>query len=29
MIHIDLDSPRVSQHEGEALFLPHGGNTNS
>jgi hypothetical protein len=21
--------PRVSQHEGEALFLPHGGNTNS
>lgn len=25
MIHIDLDSPRVSQHEGEPIFLPHGG----
>ena len=25
MIHIDLDSPRVSKLEGEPLFLPHGG----
>ncbi len=25
MIHIDLDSPRVSQTEGEPIFLPHGG----
>ncbi|WP_445776301.1 SapC family protein [Shewanella sp.] len=27
VIHIDLDHPRVSQTEGEALFLPYGGNT--
>ncbi|MBI1365439.1 MAG: peptide ABC transporter permease [Alphaproteobacteria bacterium] len=27
MIHIDLDHPRVSEREGEALFLPHGGNS--
>lgn len=27
MIHIDLDSPRVSRTEGEPVFLPHGGNT--
>lgn len=25
MIHIDLDSPRIGQAEGEAIFLPHGG----
>lgn len=25
-INIDLDDPRVSETEGEALFLPHGGN---
>jgi hypothetical protein len=27
MMHIDLDSPRVSMAEGEAVFLPHGGNS--
>lgn len=28
MIHVDLDHPRISHgEEGEALFLPHGGNT--
>ena len=27
MIHIDLDSPRVSKTEGEAIFMPHGGMT--
>lgn len=27
MIQVDLDSPRVSRHEGEPVFLPHGGNT--
>ena len=27
MIHVDLDSPRVSKLEGEAVFLPHGGST--
>ncbi|MDD8057567.1 SapC family protein [Shewanella metallivivens] len=27
VIHIDLDHPRVSQTEGESLFLPYGGNT--
>jgi hypothetical protein len=27
MIHIDLDHPRVSQSEGEAVFLEHGGNS--
>ncbi|WP_288378508.1 SapC family protein [uncultured Massilia sp.] len=25
MIHVDLDNPRVSNVEGEAVFLPHGG----
>ncbi|QOY94721.1 SapC family protein [Massilia sp. UMI-21] len=25
MIHIDLDSPRISKTEGEPIFLPHGG----
>jgi hypothetical protein len=27
LIHIDMDSPRVSSTEGEPLFLPHGGTT--
>ena len=27
VIHVDLDSPRVSQTEGEPVFLPQGGNT--
>jgi hypothetical protein len=27
MMHVDLDSPRVSRTTGEPLFLPHGGNT--
>ncbi len=27
VVHIDLQSPRLSTHEGEALFLPHGGST--
>jgi hypothetical protein len=27
MLHIDLDNPRVHKEQGEALFLPHGGNT--
>jgi hypothetical protein len=27
MMHVDLDSPRISRTEGEALFLEHGGNT--
>ncbi len=27
MIHIDLDSPRISKSEGEPLFLAHGGMT--
>jgi len=27
VIHIDLDSPRVSRTEGERLFLDHGGNS--
>lgn len=27
VIHVDLDSPRISATEGEAVFLPHGGNT--
>jgi len=27
MIHVDLDSPRVSRTEGEPVFLPEGGNT--
>jgi hypothetical protein len=25
VIHVDLDSPRISRTEGEAVFLPHGG----
>lgn len=27
VIHIDLDSPRVSRSEGDRVFLEHGGNT--
>jgi len=27
MIHIDMDSPRLSESEGEAIFLEHGGNS--
>jgi hypothetical protein len=27
VIHVDLDHPRVSQAEGEPVFLPHGGNS--
>lgn len=27
VIHVDLDNPRVSFTEGEAVFLPHGGNS--
>ena len=27
VIHIDMDSPRVSNEEGEAVFLEHGGQT--
>lgn len=27
MVHIDLDSPRVSRSDGEAVFMPHGGNS--
>ena len=27
MVHIDLDHPRASRSEGEAVFLPHGGNS--
>ncbi len=27
MIHVDLDSPRISRREGEAVFLPYGGMT--
>jgi hypothetical protein len=27
MVNIDLDHPRVSQFDGEQIFLPHGGNT--
>ena len=27
MVHIDLDSPRVTDSGGEAVFLPHGGST--
>jgi len=27
MMHVDLDSPRISRTEGEPVFLPHGGNT--
>lgn len=27
LVHIDMDSPRISTVEGEAVFLPHGGST--
>ncbi|MFC4347803.1 SapC family protein [Kordiimonas lipolytica] len=27
VIHVDMDSPRVSQSEGQPVFLPQGGNT--
>jgi hypothetical protein len=27
VIHVDLDHPRISRTEGEAVFLPQGGNT--
>ncbi len=27
VIHVDIDSPRISQTEGEPLFTPQGGNT--
>ncbi len=27
LVHIDLDSPRLSRTEGEPLFLPHGGSS--
>jgi len=27
MVHVDLDSPRLSREQGEPLFLPQGGNT--
>jgi hypothetical protein len=27
LVHVDLDSPRVSRTEGEPVFLPHGGST--
>jgi hypothetical protein len=27
MMHVDMDSPRVSASEGEAVFLPHGGSS--
>jgi len=27
MVHVDLDSPRVSRTTGEPVFLPHGGST--
>lgn len=27
VIHVDLDSPRISKSEGEAIFLEHGGNS--
>ncbi|WP_417451325.1 SapC family protein [Kordiimonas sp.] len=27
VIHVDMDSPRVSEAEGEPVFLEHGGNT--
>lgn len=26
-IHVDLDHPRISEQEGEPVFLPHGGNS--
>jgi len=27
VIHVDLDHPRISEVEGESIFLPHGGNS--
>jgi hypothetical protein len=27
VVHVDMDSPRISQSEGERVFLEHGGNT--
>ena len=27
LVHVDLDSPRLSRTEGDLLFLPHGGQT--
>ena len=27
VIHVDMDDPRLSETEGEPVFLPHGGNT--
>lgn len=27
LLHVDLDSPRINQTEGEAVFLPYGGNS--
>jgi hypothetical protein len=27
MVHLDMDSPRISYTEGEPVFLPHGGST--
>ena len=27
LVHVDLDSPRISGYEGEAVFLPHGGSS--
>lgn len=27
MVHVDLDHPRISETEGEPVFLPHGGNS--
>jgi len=27
VVHIDLDSPRISTRDGEAIFLEHGGNS--
>lgn len=27
MVHVNLDSPRLSETEGEPVFLPHGGNS--
>ena len=26
-IHIDMDDSRINEHEGQPIFLPHGGNT--
>lgn len=27
VVHVDMDSPRLSRHEGEPVFLPYGGNS--